>query len=558
MSYTTIGIDINATSIRYAVCSVSGLNVPVNVLELSSVAIESGEDDNVLRKGLEELSSRLEKYKKLQVDAIGLALDPTVSMSLHKVMPFNDPKIIEQVLPQNLMDIWNVNDSTQISFEVGKKIPGKPGAEGEEAEDGYDIHAINYPREPLAKILGLMKEAQLDPHVAIPATEALNYSVKTVLTPDCPVWCMLDIGDTTSMLAVVVNGEVELTRSFKLGSSGVDESLMNAFNLSAAAAKVLKEQSGFLAVPGRERQVYDKNMAAGRIAPTELNPVELSEACSHGFEVLLTAVRQTLSNFVATSRIEPECVYLCGGGSKICGLAEWLSALFEVRCVVGMPVSKTISQSIINDLAMDIDAVSVAVAAAANIDGLCPLNLRRGTLAHKGSLAYLQDHKWLIACCVLAVIISLVFMFSTKEKAIKAEHDRLKATLEETTQNVFGKKMLNYKQIEAEISSSVGFEFIPVRTAFTHFAWISMNVNDNLADVEMDLNSLDIDTQRKIVTIRGEVSGDDGLPRFMQLLETYECFPDEIQEPKTSKKNGRTSFTLRIDANHCKMGGDSE
>ena len=63
MSYTTIGIDINATSIRYAVCSVSGLNVPVNVLELSSVAIESGEDDNVLRKGLEELSSRLEKYK---------------------------------------------------------------------------------------------------------------------------------------------------------------------------------------------------------------------------------------------------------------------------------------------------------------------------------------------------------------------------------------------------------------------------------------------------------------------------------------------------------------
>lgn len=558
MSYTTIGIDINATSIRYAVCSVTGLNMPVNVIELSSVPLVSSDDESELRKGLLELSNRLERYRKLQVDGIGLALDPTVSMSLHKVMPFNDPKMIELILPQNLADIWNVGDNTQIAFEIGKKIPGKPGAEGDEGEDGYDIHAINYPREPLEKILGLMKDAQLDPHVAIPATEALNYAVKTVLTPECSAWCMLDIGETTSMLAVVVNGEVEMTRSFKLGSGGIDDALMTAFNISYSAAKVLKEESGFVAIPGRERDVYERNLSSGRIIPSEVNPLELCGACCRGFDVLLTAVRQTLSNFVATNRCEPECIYLCGGGSKICGFAEWLSNLFEVRCEIGMPVNKTNSPGIIQELEMDIDAVSVAVAAAANIDGQCPLNLRRGSLAHKGSLAYIQDHKWLIASCVLAVIIALIFMFSTREKAIQAEHDKLKATLEETTQNVFGKKLLTYKQIEAEIASSGGFDFIPERTAFSHFAWISMNVNDNLSDVEMDLNSLDIDTQRKIVTIRGEVSGDEGLPRFMQLLETYECFPDEIQEPKTSKKNGRTSFTLRIDANHCTMGGDSE
>lgn len=117
---------------------------------------------------------------------------------------------------------------------------------------------------------------------------------------------------------------------------------------------------------------------------------------------------------------------------------------------------------------------------------------------------------------------------------------------------------MNYRQIEAEIADSQGFSFIPERTAFTHFAWISSQVNDNLSDVEMDLNSLDIDTQRKIVTIRGEVSGDDGLPKFMQLLEQYECFPNEIQEPKTSKTRDRVAFTLRVEATQCASGGDGD
>ena len=113
-------------------------------------------------------------------------------------------------------------------------------------------------------------------------------------------------------------------------------------------------------------------------------------------------------------------------------------------------------------------------------------------------------------------------------------------------------------EIQKEFESSQSYDFIPERTAFTHLLWLSNNINDNLADVEMDLNSLEIDIQRKIVKIRGEVSGDDGLPRFMQLLEQYECFPEDIKEPKTSKIKDRTSFTMSVDANNCPTGGRND
>ena len=558
MSHTTFGIDINKNSIRYAVCSVSASDSPISIIAMDSIKLNVTEDDDGLEAGFQELAARINQYKKIPLDAIGLSLDPTISMSVHRLFPFNDPKGIEMVLPQQLAEYWKVDDTLQISFEVGDFVPGVEGAEDEEAGGGYDVHAINYPREELKKVLDRLNAVQVDPHVVLPATEALNFAMNTIIKSPCSSYVILDIGDEKSMLSVVLDNRVEMTRSFKIGSGCIDSVLAETFEMTPEEARQIKMESGFIAVPGTEQIQFENFVSQRLINPCNLNPADISNACSRGLEMLMTAVRQTLSNFVAQKRIEPECVYLSGGGSKLCGLDAWLSELFDVKCVVGLPVVATIPRQTGEELSMDIDAAAVAVAASANIDNLCPLNLRRGAFAHKGSLAYLQDNKWIIASCVVLVIISLIFMTVTKAKAIQQEHDRLKAALEEATENVFGKKMLSYNQIEAEIESSSGFEFIPVRTAFTHFSWISSNVNDNLADVEMDLNQLDIDTQRKIVTIRGEVTGDEGLPRFMQLLEQYECFPNEIQEPKTTKANGRTSFTLRVDANQCTMGGDGE
>ena len=559
MSHTTIGIDINHNCIRYAQCQVFGLNQPIEVTQLESIPIQATEDDDGLDAAFEELSQRLSQIKNVSIDAIGLSLDPTYALSATRILPFNDPHMVEQVLNQTMMDSWKIDEEAQLAFEIGEFVEDKKGAEGEESSGGgYKIHIINYPHQRLKNLLERLKRVRIEPNVALPSTNALSYAIQTIIAPQDGAWAIIDFGDKTSVFTVYVDNEIKLSRAMKIGSHLIDEALMEAFSISAEEARELKETSGFVSMPGKEAEQYNRYVSGRKIVPSQRDPMVLATTCRNALSVFITAIQQTIGNFALQNRIDPECIYIVGGGARLCGLADWLSEVLDVDCEIGLPTKTPMSRDNQDKLAMDIDSAAIAVAAAAALDNKCPLNLRRGDLSHKGSLSYILDNIWLLASCAVGVIIVLIFMTVTKANAIHQEHDKLKAALEETSMEVFGKKLMTYQQIEKEISSSEGFEFIPVRTAFSHISWISSNVNDNLADVEMDLNSLDIDNQRKIVTIRGEVAGDDGLPRFMQLLEQYECFPNEIQEPKTSKVKERTSFTLRIDSNHCATGGDSE
>jgi hypothetical protein len=76
----------------------------------------------------------------------------------------------------------------------------------------------------------------------------------------------------------------------------------------------------------------------------------------------------------------------------------------------------------------------------------------------------------------------------------------------------------------------------------------------------MDIQSLDIDNQRKIISISGDITGDEGLQKFLQLMEQNDCFPNEIPEPKTNKLKDRIHFNnLRIESHHCAgNGGNNE
>lgn len=577
--HTTLGIDIGKCVVRLAVCKTDGGQV--NFDQLVAFPINRFDDEHGLNTALSHASEWIAHYaKKTPIDASGMTVDPTLALSLHHLMPFNDLSTIEKIMPAQLADVWNLDDSRLLAFEIGEFVKSTASnAEEDDNEDsestsGYDIHVINYPIAGLSELLNTLQAHNIDPHVVLPANDAMPYALKGILDlPECG-WAILDIGCDKSLLTIGIGNKICQTRAFKLGSSAVDQALMEAFELDEKDACYLKETSGFISIPGMEYQTFAQLYSRRSLnTPQEIefhtpewigqngqkwpvDPAVLAQACARGTEILATAVRQTLASFAAKNpSMTSFQFYLSGGGSKLAGMTEWFSRYLDVPSSDQLPLRNS---GLKTDPHFSLEAASVAVAAEINIETTCTLNLRRGPLAHKGSLAYLKDNKWLIASLVIGVIIALVFMINTHTQKVESEHAKLKSALSEATENVFGKKLLKYNQIESEIAASEGFSFIPERTAFTHFAWISSQVNDNLSDVEMDLNSLDIDTQRKIVTIRGEVAGDDGLPRFMQLLEQYECFPNEIPEPKTSKVKERTAFTLRVDANQCKMGGDSE
>ncbi|MBR4984867.1 MAG: rod shape-determining protein [Proteobacteria bacterium] len=554
MAYRTIGIDIGVQAIRYVFCQ---FEIKAGLLDKGVIPIEGG-TVAAMDAALGKLASSLSALKKMQIDAIGLSVDPSLVLTAHRSFDFNNPALIEKVLPTSVMDIWKNDGTSQFAFEVGElvKRAREEGEEGEGAqEESYDVRVINYPYDNLVRILSQLKNAQIDPHVMIPANEALVYAPGGLFeVKPSDVYVIIDVGANKTLLSVFEGMELKLSRALKVGSQDVDSSISESLRIPEDEARELKEKSGFVAIPGAEQAVYAKGVQKGAIAMYEGDAVALGQACERGLNVLFQGIRQTLMNYMSQGHAEPTHVYLTGGGSNLVGFDEWLAQYMGVHCTVGLPYCMQMREA----ESASLDACTAALAAAANIDGRCPMNLRRGRIAHKGSLAFIQENKWILLACVAAVIASIVFALVTHAKAVQEEHDRLKAILEETTQAVFGKKLLTYKQVEAEIQSSQSYSFIPERSAFTDFMWISNNINDNLSDVELDLNSLDIDVQRKTVVIRGETGSDDGLPRFMQLLEQYECFPEEIKESGMSKVRDKISFRLNIKANNCTTGGDSE
>jgi len=508
-------------------------------------------DEGGWEASLRRISAACFQDKSKAFDAIGVTLDPASTLSTTRVLPFSDPRVVEQVLEQSLTDIWKITPDSQLAFSVG----GAAKSLTEDDGTGYEVHVIHYSRQEMRDRIAELKLRRLDPHVMMPALYALPQVISTLFDPAVETWAIIDIGATRMSMSVIHRGKVCLSRAFKLGGQLFDEAIARALDVSEAEAESFKRHSAFLAPPGLEYDFWVTLSKRGDTKAKEVDARRLAQVCAHAGGMLVSPIRQTLASFVAKHRIEPERIYLTGGGAKLVGLPEWLSSQVGLDCEYALPLRQT---SLLHHEDFSLDAVCLACVAADNIDAKCPLNLRSGAMVHKGSLEYLKDNKWLIASVFLALIFALVFMLSTKMSAVQMEHDRLKATLEEATQKVFGKPLLSYQQISREIAESQGFSFIPERTAFTHFVWLSNKVNDNLSDVEMDLNALDIDSQRKIVTIRGEIAGDDGLPRFMQLLEQYDCFPDEIQEPKTQMVRDRYSFTLRIEANHCITRGSDD
>lgn len=564
MAYTTLGLDIGARAIRYVLCHTDGQKKEITAYDQLAVERLSPESEELdWESALTKLSAWIDSQRKIPLDGIGLSLDPTYALSMHKMMPFNDARVLDQVLPQALADTWKIDENAQLAFEVGEFVKGTEGSETDDEgsqEGGYDIHVVKYPKDVLRDLLSKLKEHQIDPHVAIVSSDAFPSVLGSLVESGESAWCVLDIGEERTGFSLCNEGKVLASRAFKVGGRTIDTALSEAFGMTQEEARAMKEQTGFVALSGTEADVYAALVESGKLRAWEVDIVQLSRVCSQSMMLLLTGIRQTLMQSRAKLRVVPSRMFLVGGGAQLGGLSDWLSQYLGIECVLGLPF-KEASIARMGEIEVgrfSIDAAAVAVCTALYLEGKCPLNLRRGELVHKGSLAVFQEKKWILAALVLLVLATLICMTVTKAKAVQAEHDRLRAALEQASEEVFGKKLLAYSQIEREIAESQGYGFIPDKTAFTHFAWISSQVNDNLSDVEMDLNALDIDTQRKIVTFRGEVSGDDGLPKFMQLLEQYECFPNEIQEPKTSKTKDRVAFTLRVEATQCASGGDSE
>ena len=552
MGHKTIGLEIGAQQIHLVECIVDATGASVEQQLSARYSSEDVTGEESCQEVLRGMIQKICGSSRSSIEAIGITLDSTRTLSTHEMLPFGDPKIIENTIYNTMADQWTLTEDSLIAFEVGEFVTPK----SEDEVGGYDVFVLHASTQDVQDKIALLAPSRMEPHVVLPELQAFGYVlenyIKTLNTP-C---VLLDMGaEKTRLYAIDENKKIVMSRIFKLGGRQLDLAIADAFGMAEEDAEELKCTSGFVASEGKEIAVYQQLVRSGNLVPTDEDVAKLCSACLSGLRMLFTGIYQSLVLLSSNLQGDISTIYLTGNASHLAGLDMWLTEQFGVKCSKDISV---MNHDNVESADFSFCAVGAAIAAAKNIDGDCPLNLRKGKLAHKGSLQYLNDNKWFILALVMLLFITGSVMMTMKVNAVNAEYEHMKKAVEQSTQNVFNKKMSSLSQIRKEVESSQGYNFIPTRTAFTHFQWISTKIHKEATNMELELSQLDIDTQRKIVTLRGEVGGDDGLPKFLQLLEQYECFPNEIPEPKTSKNKERTAFTLRVDVTNCSVGGANE
>lgn len=216
-------------------------------------------------------------------------------------------------------------------------------------------------KEDMQSLLAELAGRRIDPkHVFIDA-DVLGY-----YAPRDRVVAVLDIGHAYATISVVRDGTVRWSRAINVGGLHFTHAVQIGMNTSWEDAERIKHG---------ERPGDDE--------PTDpaFGAAELPDAARRALEapigLLLAEVRSTLISAEDTLEVEIEEVRVCGGGSKLAGLLDWL------RQDLGVPVHEVVDPD--GDPVPAHHAVSNAL--AARLSGQTRANeidLRRGEFGWRG------------------------------------------------------------------------------------------------------------------------------------------------------------------------------
>ena len=99
MSHTTLGIDIKSRFVSFALCSFANSSQCAEIRNLGAIPYDRG-DELSLHNALEQVSRLIDSVKGVQIDNIGLALDPTLALYAHRTLPLMTPKRLKRSCPR--------------------------------------------------------------------------------------------------------------------------------------------------------------------------------------------------------------------------------------------------------------------------------------------------------------------------------------------------------------------------------------------------------------------------------------------------------------------------
>jgi general secretion pathway protein L len=470
---------------------------------------------------LERLKAALPKLLEkgaLQADQVIVSL-PGTTLATHPIaLPFSDPRKIESTLAFEV--------ESQLPYDLDDAVFDHQVSSSD--EKGAQLLVGVARKTELGPVLDALKEAKLDPrvvtHAGLVYQNLFSTFPATLVDGDVEV-AVLDLGHERCSLAIgKAGGNVDFARTFAGGGWALTKALSNEFKISLADAQAWKEEHGAV---GNEVVGAEAERAAG--------------AFMRAFQPVLRDVRSTLKSSNARSRKPVGLVLLCGGTSKLKGLAEQLSRDLGIPC---RPLELPADTREVMGVGRLEAAQAYALALRGTTTGTkAPrFNLRRGEFAFKSDFDFASDKFGQIGAFALVLFVLLIASGIVRNSVLERREKQVDAVLCDVTNRILGKCEKDFtialSMLRGQESPAAG---IPSRTATTLLAELTGHVPP---DMKVTFENVVIDLDR--ISLKCETETSKSLEELISALKTYKCFK-EINEGRVEKSKDGTKVTSRLD-----------
>ncbi|WP_224369472.1 pilus assembly protein PilM [Hyalangium versicolor] len=514
-----LGLDLGSYSVKGVLFESNIRSHTTKVY--AEVRRAEGERTETLRAAVKELLTQ----HPLAADQVIVALPGPALMTHAFTMPFVDPRRIEAALPFEV--------ESQLPFDLSDAVYDyQVVSQKEKVSSDLLVGVVR--KEELTWLMGLLTELELDPRVIThPGVTYQNLFLQTPSVFDdlieAEAVAVVDIGHERTTVAIGRPGlGVEFARTFAGGGKDLSRALSAEFQTPLAEAHQWKETYGAMA-----------SVAAAQGPDSE----RAAAAFVRGLQPVLRELRPTFKAFTARTRRQVGAVMLCGGTSRLKGIAEQLERDLHLKTRVLVLPNEASSAVPVEAQPSAAQAYSLALRGQASGSKAPRFNLRRGEFGFKGDFdEYMKDRVWMLAAFAISFLLMLIASGVVRNSLLARREAQVDAELCTTTKRILGNCETNYdralnmlKGVESPAAA------LPKLSAVNLLAEVTQRVP---AELPVKLDRIQIDLQR--IVLQGETNSSKEIDTLTTALKGHRCFK-EVSPGKVEKTRDGSKVSFRLD-----------
>jgi len=450
MAVRILGLDLGASAVKAVVAErtlrTSAL-VGYDEEPLAPLPGEEG-DGPATERALVALLKRIHRAE----DAVVVALPGDRVHARMLSFPFDDPKRIAEVVGFELENHLPVDlDGLVFDHVITKTEAGKAR-----------VLAVAAPKSAVSERVDLLKRAGIEARSL--GFAPLGYGALWARLRDAssnvgeaPV-VFVDLGRRRTTVTAVQSGRPIWVRQIARGTASIAREFARQFDTDPNEAEALLRTHALLLPEGERGDSSDET--------------RLDEATRIAVEPWLRDVRASLIALRSSERVDPACLFLCGGGARIRGLVDHVERGFVLPCsLVKLGSIEGTTSTALGERSDEASlAAGLALSAALRVPDV--VDFRQGALAYEGDMTVVRQRLPRIALFAVVLLTLAGIRSALVYRGLVSERNAQVETLRAVSKNLLGAEKDDYDVVLREMAGVQELDhtgFLPELTSFRAF-----------------------------------------------------------------------------------------